>query len=76
MAFNIETIHAFLSVDEDGCEGVVAILDKKTEMWMPLISGDSDRLKSMEVAAMHIKKETGETIRLVKFSTREVIKTL
>lgn len=69
----IDSIHAFLSVDpEDGCEGVIAITDPFLGS-MPLIAADDTRLKALWPIAERTARKAGITVRLVKFSTREVI---
>lgn len=66
--FKIETITAFIAVDDDGTEGVVGTM---TPMgMMPMIAADEDRLKSLEPKAQVIATETKKTITLARFSVR------
>jgi hypothetical protein len=67
----IEEISAYISVDEDGVEGVLAF--HEGDMWYPMIGADIARNESMRVWAYKIAAVTGVKICLVKFSNREVM---
>lgn len=69
----IDEIWAVLSVDEGG-EGVVAAPLPPFDMPMvPLIAADKARLDSILPIARALARRTGKAMRLVKFSTREVV---
>jgi len=72
----INKIYAFVSIEDDGTEGVCAVYSNSENCWMPLITGNEKNIKAMTVMAEVVKKKSKETIRLVEFSTRTVIKTL
>ena len=70
----INSIYAFVSVDAvDGNEGVVAA-PYGGQSCLPLIAADEERLKELIPIAEKIATIANMKIRLVKFSTREVIK--
>jgi len=69
----ITEIWAFVASDHNG-EGVVGM--KIRDTWMPLIAADRDRLEGLRPMAMQIAVETGKTIKLVKFTTREEVETI
>lgn len=72
---HIDQIWAFLSVDKnDNTEGVIGM---QTDMGnVPMIAADAVRLLSLMPVVENMAKQTGMTIRLVKFSTREEIKVI
>lgn len=69
----IDKIWAFLSIDPvDGNEGVCAATIGGT--LMPLIAADPARLKALEPIARQLAKASGNTIKLVEFSTRTEVR--
>lgn len=68
----IDAIYAVLSVDEGG-EGVVGAPLQEGTMSVPLICADEARLASILPLARMIATLSGKKMRLVKFTTREVI---
>lgn len=64
----IEKIWAFVSVDDDGDEGLVAA--NVNGSWMPLLAADEKRVDSLREMAALIGKETGKRIVLARFETR------
>lgn len=68
----IDSIYAILSTDEGG-EGVVAGSIGPARTMMPLIAADEVRLKDILPYARSLAKSTGMRMRLVRFTTREVI---
>lgn len=72
--FRIESIQAFISVAEDGDEGIIG---RMTGMgWVPFIAADADRLASLKPQAIAIAKATGIEVKLVRFSLREDVETI
>ena len=72
MKKKIEEMFAFVSVDKDGHEGVVAHFINS--QWMPLVGADMERINSLVPFAKAIKEKTGLTIKLLKFgSIKEVL---
>jgi hypothetical protein len=68
----IDEIYAFVSVDaSDGNEGVCAV--NLGGVLMPLIAADPARLEALRPHAKQIAQMLGQKIRLVKFTTRQVI---
>lgn len=65
----ITTMFAFLAVQE-GTEGLVAFGDSPVAM-MPLVGADMNRAESLLPVVQAISNRTGQSIRLVKFTTRE-----
>lgn len=67
---HIKEIYAVLGGDKGG-EGVVAA--NINGKWLPLIAADHVRLKDIMPLAQAIASETGDTLKLVKFTTREEV---
>lgn len=65
----IETIHAFISVDEKGDEGVCGFMSGQG--WMPMVCADEARVNSLRQLAKKMSKETKMQIKLIRFSVRE-----
>ena len=60
---------AYIAEDEGpDDEGVIAHLVNGT--WMPMVGGDMERMESLRNIAEQTAQTTGQTIKLVKFSTR------
>lgn len=67
----IETITAFVSVDKDGNEGVIAQM--LGGAWTPFVCADPQRIDSILPLALELKKITGVPFKILQFSTREDI---
>jgi hypothetical protein len=67
----INTLYAWISIDEYGNEGV---LGAKTEHgWMPLVGADQDRIESFRPLAKEIAargRREGFQVRLIKMDSR------
>lgn len=70
----INEMYAFVSVDEGG-EGVVGMTVRMygKEVFMPFVCADKARVESLRPKAFEISKMSGKSIKLLKFSTREVL---
>jgi hypothetical protein len=68
----IETLWAFLSVDGNGMEGIVASGMEGIGMF-PLISGEAKNLPILRAAAEKISKMGKKKIVLYKFSQKEMV---
>lgn len=69
MPKKIEKITAFLSVDDEGNEGIIA--EKIGDTWMPFIAADMERLISLFPAMKEIAKSSGKVIRIKEFTNVE-----
>lgn len=69
----IDSVHAALSVDDDGSEGVCAIMSNG--QWLPLIAADEARLAFIRQAAEAIARAEGRRVRVVKFTGRVEVET-
>ena len=69
----IDAIYAFVSVDEDGNEGVCAMPLPGLGP-VPMIAADAARLKSLIPMAEKLAKLSGIKIRLIKLTTRKEIR--
>ena len=65
----IESMYAFIQMDTDSTEGVIAFLDGKT--WMPLVGADMARVEQLRPIAKETAALTGRPVRLVHFTNRE-----
>lgn len=67
----IDAVWMAVSVDDDGSEGVCAVMVDGT--WMPLLAADENRLADIKAAASNIAKQQNRLVRIVKMTTREEI---
>lgn len=73
----IEKLWAYVATEEDGGEGVCAFYNEKSDMWMPMIGADEERMLSLKSVAKKIADNTNTPVTLVEFSVRkdlEVVK--
>lgn len=69
----ISELFAFIAEDSGpDDEGIVAF-NPEGLLWMPMVAADRERVDSLRTWAQAIAKSTGQKIRLVRFSTREVL---
>lgn len=75
MPLKIDQMFAFVSVDENGDEGICAFCHDGT--WHPMVGADWDRIQSLKPAAEKIAKYySNQEIRLVKFESKTLIETI
>lgn len=55
----INSIFAFVAIDSDGHEGIMAFQDSYTNMFMPMIGADMKRVDSLREMAERIKEDSG-----------------
>lgn len=67
--FRIKKVTAFVAIDTNDEEGVMAFQDKEGK-WLPLICGDEDRIKSMYPIAESMSRIAGMPFRVIQFSLR------
>lgn len=72
--FRIDTVWMAISVDEQGNEGLCAMFDGKS--WFPLIASDEKRLEWVIRNAKLMAKNSRNTIKIIKFTTREEIEVI
>ena len=70
----IETISAYIVVDDDGSEGILGTWSGSG--WFPMVGADEERMKSLEPLAQEWANELKKTVTLAKFSIRTNIKLL
>lgn len=70
--FKIETISAFIAVDDDGTEGVVGV--PSLFGLMPMVCADEERIRSLEPRAQELATAMRKTITLARFSVRTDVK--
>jgi hypothetical protein len=68
--FHIEALYAFLSQDEQGREGVCAMIDPFGGSF-PMVVARLDHVEQLKPIAAKMQKDVGRKIKLVKFTTRE-----
>lgn len=67
----INECYLFVATDsspED--EGIAAFL-AKSDMWLPMVAADMKRVESLRGMAQRVADESGDVVRLIKFSVRE-----
>jgi len=71
--FRISELWAFVTIDAQyDDEGIIGTLTRTG--WVPLIASDRVARDQMEIFAAQLAKEQNQTIQLIKFSNRELIK--
>ena len=69
----IDAIWAFVSVDEQGHEGLCAVTLPQLGL-TPLVAADEARLVSLMPFARRLAAESRRSIRLIKLTTREDVR--
>ena len=69
----IKEMYAYVAEDDQG-EGVTGFLDGNT--WLAMVGADLKRAQSLEPVAKQIARQSGQTIRLLRFSVREELKVI
>ena len=67
----IEAVYAWVAEEPDGSEGIIAV--KLKDQWHPLVGADPERIESFRDAAMSIHHTTLMPVRLLRFTTREIL---
>lgn len=70
-AYSIKLLYAFIAIDEDGDEGVCAMLTP--EGWVPMVGSDMERIDSLRPVAAEIAKRSGKIVHLRRFSSMEIV---
>jgi hypothetical protein len=69
MAFKIESLTAFVAIDENGDEGILGFKGQNNT-WLPLICADEERVKQMYPIAEAITRSSKKPFRVVQFLVR------
>jgi hypothetical protein len=72
MVLKIESITAFVAVDREGNEGIMAFNGPLG--WMPMVCADEARVESIRPMAEKVREKTGVEYRVLRFSRREEVK--
>lgn len=74
----ITEMFAWVSTEPDGGEGICAaqMVMEGQLIYMPLIGADANRVESLRSTVIEIHRQTGHPIKLVKFSSMEVIESI
>lgn len=71
----IDSVWAAVAIDAvEQIEGMCAV--KVGENWMPLLAADEDRLPFVREQAALIARESGQVVRIIRLTQREVIETI
>lgn len=70
----IDSVWMAVSVDDDGSEGICAILHNGA--WTPLLAADEARLAAIIREAEIIAATQGRLIRIIKLHSREEVKAI
>lgn len=68
------TFYAWVVVDRDGNEDLMAIEDG--DNFIPCVSTDKENVERMRELILDVKKENNLELKLLRFTTREVIEEL
>lgn len=74
MAFKIESVRAFISEDENGEEGILAM--SAGLVMMPMICADQARFERMRPLALSIAMMMKKRVKVIKLSQREDLEIL
>lgn len=70
----IDSVWAAVAIDEqEQIEGLCAAMVGDT--WFPLVAADEARLEFVRQAARDLARDTGQTVRLIRLTQREVVET-
>lgn len=72
---DIETITAFVGVDEKGEESLLMMRDPEGQVY-PMITSNDVNIEYMISGSQQLVDERGMEIRIVRFSNRELVQTL
>ena len=72
----IESMFAFIQMDTDNTEGVIAMLDVSSGTWIPLVGADMDKVKQLRPVAQRTALTTGRPVHLIHFTNREEIEVI
>lgn len=70
----ITMLWAFLSVDDQGREGICGA--QIGDQHYPMITAEKNVLDMMRTTAKHLAARTGKPIRCVRFTQRETVETI
>jgi hypothetical protein len=70
----IESLWAFLAVDDDDDEGIIAVWSSSLGALVPAVGSDEDRVRSLEPAIRDATARFNKPYRLVRFDVRTDIK--
>lgn len=71
MQQKIDRLFAFVVTDDDGSEGIIGMQAPESNMMVPFIGADMDRVKSLAFMANIIAKKVNKEYRILEFSTRK-----
>jgi len=71
MPFEIKTITAYVAVDKDGEEGIIAHM--QNGIWLPLVCADETRAKQMYPLAVQACAIDNKQFKVLRFAVREDI---
>lgn len=74
LGFRIDEIWAFVAVHGDTDEGIIGAMMPNGQ-WIPFIAADQTRLEQLIPIARQQARENNIAVRLVKFSSRELVET-
>lgn len=66
----ITEMWAYVAIDADGDEGVLAVKGKDGA-WFPLVGADTARMESVRPVAMDVARREGKKVKLLRFTTRQ-----
>lgn len=64
----IGKLRAYISIDDDGNEGIVAWFGPTG--WRPLVGGYEDKFDKLEELARMVANSTGKPVHVIEFTTR------
>ena len=72
----IDDVWLYVAIDADGREGVIACLDLKNNINMPMMATDESRVEALRPAATAAAKRLGSRLTLVRFHMRHDVEVI
>lgn len=71
----IEAVWLFISMDDDGDEGIPAMMGPDG-VWLPLLAADRQRVDDLRPMAQEVATASGREVRLVEFTVMDEVEVL
>lgn len=70
----VDSLYAFISVDDEGNEGLCAHYDPNTQTWLAMVAADERTVASLVPIAEEMAQMSKKKIKLVRFKERQELR--